>query len=281
MCILHLSYIYPTPSILYYPISSFLFYILYLVFCFYPAFIQHLSSYPRTEDIDRQNLKLKYLNNFSINCIEPVCPVFFCIYLDTQVRQSVLLQGRYHHHHHQDQGHQSLRLLLAGEGGGAEALKHWELQWFWVFGFTNIFHCYSIREWWDAVLQKWRAWALFYFFCCYLPSCVVSQQLFLGIFCFINFPHFTPPPPPGQCHVSSTPSRRRAEHLLSDHVSNDATHVCASRHPHPPLTRRTWTKVGACSLQAHDNILLVSSIAVFCRKYNKVFFCFINFHTYY
>ena len=42
-------------------------------------------------------------------------------------------------------------------------------------------------EWWDAVLQKRLDWG-HCLFCCYQPSCVVSQELF----CVLNFPILPP-----------------------------------------------------------------------------------------
>ena len=36
----------------------------------------------------------------------------------------------------------------------------------------------------------------FWLFCCYQPSCVVNQQSWFGLFCFIHFPISPPPPPP-------------------------------------------------------------------------------------
>ena len=41
--------------------------------------------------------------------------------------------------------------------------------------------------WWDAVLQKWLAWALF---CCYQTLCVVSQQSWFRFFLFHKFSNY-------------------------------------------------------------------------------------------
>ena len=56
-----------------------------------------------------------------------------------------------------------------------------------------IYRYLRTLEGWDAVLQKRLAWALFVL--CYQPSCVVSQQSWFGLFCFINVPILLPPPP--------------------------------------------------------------------------------------
>ena len=44
-------------------------------------------------------------------------------------------------------------------------------------------------------------------FCCYQPSCVISQQSWIGLFCFINFPIL--PPPPRFLHIP-TPLPQRS-----------------------------------------------------------------------
>ena len=43
-----------------------------------------------------------------------------------------------------------------------------------------------------------RVWPGLSLFCCYQPSCVISKQSWFGLFCFINFPIFTPCPSRGK-----------------------------------------------------------------------------------
>ena len=61
-----------------------------------------------------------------------------------------------------------------------------------------LFHKLANFTWWDAVLQRRLAWALF---CCYQPLCVVSQQSWFEFFFFssINFPFLLPPPHTHTC----------------------------------------------------------------------------------
>ena len=73
--------------------------------------------------------------------------------------------------------------------GSAKLLKIWRKRTFYkrhgrILRVLGV----SIFEWWDAVLAEATGLGLF---CCYQPSCVVSQQSWFGLFFCFNF---TPPP---------------------------------------------------------------------------------------
>ena len=57
-------------------------------------------------------------------------------------------------------------------------------------------------------------------FYCYPPSCVVSQQSWFGLFFFINFLRFTPPPPQW---------RPAAQHLADSHKAQAWTKEATNR----------------------------------------------------
>ena len=86
-------------------------------------------------------------------------------------------------------------------GGGGVILV------FYFIIFVISFSCLR----WDAVLQKRLAWALLF---CNQPSCVVSQQSWFGLVCFINFP-ILPPPLPSLYHNTATPDLRTRMPLYS------------------------------------------------------------------
>ena len=68
-------------------------------------------------------------------------------------------------------------------------------------------------EWWDAVLQKRLAWALF---CCHQLLCVISQQSWFGHFCFKHFPILLHPPQ--MVKISETDVRRGDLDPVSSHL---------------------------------------------------------------
>ena len=73
------------------------------------------------------------------------------------------------------------------------------------------FFILSRLEWWDSVLQKRLAWALFVFVVIN-PGVLLANRVDLGFFCFINFPILLPPPSPGlNWFTSSSAADKMAE----------------------------------------------------------------------
>ena len=87
--------------------------------------------------------------------------------------------------------------LKKGIGGGGVYVAN--RAGFWAF-FKKFTILPPVR-WGDGMRCFRGDWPWLCLFCCYQPSCVVSQQRRFGLFCFINFPILPPPP---QCGSGPT-----------------------------------------------------------------------------
>ena len=75
------------------------------------------------------------------------------------------------------------------------------LKMLWVFVRANILLNHIMWLWFTCCRSDWPGLCLF---CCYQPLCVVSQQSWFGVFCFIS-PFYSAPPPRPQLKENCSP----------------------------------------------------------------------------